>query len=148
MGARFSGGRLARRDEGAWPQRPVTEQQRRQTPAGRPPAGLPVFGPAAALLIGRRSTRDILPPRALPSGQIPGNAPVPHLLTGSNRSKLRERRGKDFTTDYTDYTDFLNRRERRAQREQDFIPRTGLVFFAAKERIERIDGDLCFSFSL
>src|SRR5581483_10130969 len=60
MGARLSGGRLARRDEGAWPQRPVTEEQRRQTPAAKPPAGLPVFGPAAALLVGRRSTRDIL----------------------------------------------------------------------------------------
>ena len=41
---------------------PVTEKQRRQTPAGKPPAGLPVFGPAAALLVGRRSTRDILVP--------------------------------------------------------------------------------------
>jgi len=58
-------------------------EQRRQTPVGKPPAGLPVFGPAAALLVGQRSTKDILPPRALPPGQIPGNAPLPHLLTGS-----------------------------------------------------------------
>src|SRR5436190_340246 len=85
MVARFAGGRRARRDEGAWPQRPVTEKQRRQTPASKPPAGLPSFDPAAALLVGRRSTRDILPPRALPPGQISGNAPVPHLLTRSKQ---------------------------------------------------------------
>src|ERR1700756_276656 len=30
MGALISGGQLARRDEGAWPQRPVTEEQRSQ----------------------------------------------------------------------------------------------------------------------
>jgi len=63
MGARLSGGRLARRDEGAWSVPKafgMTEEQRRQTPAAKPPAGLPVFGPAAALLVGRRSTRDIL----------------------------------------------------------------------------------------
>src|SRR5579872_500903 len=98
MGARLSGGRLARRDEGAWPQRPVTKEQRRQTPAGKTPAGLPVFGPAAALLVGRRSTRDILPPRALPPGQIPGNTLVPHLLTGSNAwaRRCQDATGKDL----------------------------------------------------
>jgi hypothetical protein len=70
MGALFSGGRLARRDEGAWPKRPVTEEQRRQAPARKQPSGLPIFGAAAALLVGRRSIKDILLPRALLQHQI------------------------------------------------------------------------------
>src|SRR5882757_929707 len=68
MGALFAGGRLARRDEGAWPQCPVAEGQRRQAPASKQPVGLAIFGPAAALLVGRRSTRDILPPRVPHAG--------------------------------------------------------------------------------
>src|SRR5581483_8882061 len=58
MGARLSGGRLARREcfrtgNGAWPQRPVTEEQRRQTPAGKPPAGLLGLWPGGG--VARRS---------------------------------------------------------------------------------------------
>jgi len=41
MGALFAGVRLARRDEGAWPKRPVTEEQRRQAHASKQPFGLP-----------------------------------------------------------------------------------------------------------
>src|SRR5436853_7173818 len=81
MGALFSGGRLARRDEGAWPKRPVTEEQRRQMPARKQPSGLPIF--AAALLVGRISIKNILPPRALRHPQISGNASVLHFDIGS-----------------------------------------------------------------
>ena len=38
------------------------------------PSGLPIFGAAAALLVGRRSMEDILPPRAFQQRQISGNA--------------------------------------------------------------------------
>jgi hypothetical protein len=62
---------------------PVTEEQRRQVPAGKQPSGLPIFAAAAALLVGRRSIKDILPPRALQHRQISGNAPVPYFVTGS-----------------------------------------------------------------
>jgi hypothetical protein len=41
--------------------RSVTEEQRRQAPASKQPSGLPIFGGAAALLVGRRSVQDILP---------------------------------------------------------------------------------------
>jgi hypothetical protein len=57
----------------------MTEEQRRQTPARASPKGLPIFAAAAALLVGRRSMKDILPPRALPPQQISGNATVPYL---------------------------------------------------------------------
>jgi len=79
MGALNSGGHLARRDEGAWPQCPVTEEQRRQMPARIQPSGLRVFAAAAALLVGQRSMKDILPPRALQQRQIHRNAPVAYL---------------------------------------------------------------------
>jgi len=78
MGALFSAGQLARRDEGAWPQRPVTEEQRSQVPARKQPSGLPIFAAAAALLVGRRSMKDILTPRAL-QPQTSGNAPGSYL---------------------------------------------------------------------
>src|SRR6516162_7649592 len=61
----------------------LTEEQRRQAPARKQPSGLPIFGAAAALLVGRRSIKDILTPRALQHRQISGNAPVPHFDTGS-----------------------------------------------------------------
>ena len=38
-----------------------------------------IFAAAAALLVGQRSMKDILPPRALPQRQIFSNAPVPYL---------------------------------------------------------------------
>jgi hypothetical protein len=57
----------------------VTEEQRCQPPARASPEGLPTFAAAAALLVGQRSTKDILPPRALPPHQISGNATVPYL---------------------------------------------------------------------
>ena len=82
MGALFSGGQLARRDEGAWPKGPVIEEQRRQVPARKQPSGLPIFDAAAALLVGPAvagSIKDILPPRALQQRQISGNAPVSYL---------------------------------------------------------------------
>jgi hypothetical protein len=44
---------------------------------------LPIFAAAAALLVGRRSIKDILPPRALQHRQTSGNAPVPHFVIGS-----------------------------------------------------------------
>jgi len=59
--------------------RSVTEEQRRQRPARASPEGLPIFAAAAALLVGQRSMKDILSPRALPQRQIAGNAPVPYL---------------------------------------------------------------------
>src|SRR6185312_15755665 len=62
---------------------PVTEEQRRQAPARKQPSGLPIFDDAAALLVGRISIKDILPPRASQHGQISGNAPVPHFVIGS-----------------------------------------------------------------
>jgi hypothetical protein len=40
---------------------------------------LPIFAAAAALLVGERSMKDILPPRALLRHQISGNAPVLYL---------------------------------------------------------------------
>ncbi len=55
---------------------PVTEEQRSQAPARKQPSGLPIFAATAALLVSRRSTRDILLPRALQQRQISGNAPV------------------------------------------------------------------------
>jgi hypothetical protein len=79
MDVLFSSERLARRDEGAWPQRPVTEEQRGQLPARKQPSGLPIFAAAAALLVGRRSMKDILTPRVLHQHQISGNAPVSYL---------------------------------------------------------------------
>ena len=74
MGALSSGGRLARRDKGAEPMRSVTEEQRRQAAARAWPEGLPIFATAPSLLVGQRSMKDILPPRALPQRQISGNA--------------------------------------------------------------------------
>jgi hypothetical protein len=65
----------------------VTEEQRRQRPARIQPAGLPIFGAAAALLVGQRSIKDILPPRALPRRQICTNAPVPIYEMGSLSSQ-------------------------------------------------------------
>ncbi len=64
-------------------QGPVTEEQRSPGPAGKQPSGLPIFATAAALLVGRRSIKDILPPRALQHRQISGNAPVPYFALGS-----------------------------------------------------------------
>ncbi len=83
MGALCSGGRLARRDEGAWPKRPVTEEQRRQAPARTQPSGLPIFAAAAALLVSRIFIKDILLPCALRHRQISGNASVLHFDIGS-----------------------------------------------------------------
>ncbi len=54
---RAAGPAMAGRDEGAWPKRPVTEEQRRQAPARKQPSGLPIFAAAAALLVGRISLR-------------------------------------------------------------------------------------------
>jgi hypothetical protein len=53
---------------------------------------LPIFGVAAALLVGRRSIKDILPPRALQQHQISGNAPVPHFDMGSQTKAAGYRR--------------------------------------------------------
>jgi hypothetical protein len=36
-----------------------------------------IFGAWAALLVGQRSIKDILPPRALPQRQTSSNAPIP-----------------------------------------------------------------------
>jgi hypothetical protein len=44
------------------------------------------FDAGAALLVGHRSRKDLLPPRALPQRQISRNAPVPQFL----RSILEE----------------------------------------------------------
>jgi hypothetical protein len=44
---------------------------------------LPIFAAAAALLVGRRSIKDILPPRAWQHRQTSANAPVPHFVIGS-----------------------------------------------------------------
>jgi hypothetical protein len=41
-----------------------------------------MFGAAAALLVGQRSIKDIVPPRALLQRQISSNAPVPYLKDG------------------------------------------------------------------
>ena len=68
MGALCSGGPMARRDEGSrhgGTQRSVTEEKRGKWPARAQPEGLLIFGAAAALLVGQRSVKDILPPRAL-----------------------------------------------------------------------------------
>jgi hypothetical protein len=40
---------------------------------------LPIFTAAAALLVGQKSVKDILPPRALPQRQTSDNALVPYL---------------------------------------------------------------------
>jgi hypothetical protein len=40
------------------------------------------------LLVGRRSIKDILPPRAWQHRQTSGNAPVPHFVIGS-KSKTK-----------------------------------------------------------
>ena len=84
MSALSSGGPLARRDEEASPKAfgAVTEEQRRQQSARTWPGGLQIFGAAAALLVGQRSTKDILSPRALLQRQISDNAPVPYLRDG------------------------------------------------------------------
>jgi hypothetical protein len=66
MSALFVGGRLVRRP-----------------PANSPP-GCRIFVVAAALLVGRISLKDILPPRASQRQQISGNALVPHFDIGSN----------------------------------------------------------------
>jgi len=57
----------------------VTEEQRCQAPARAQPEGLPIFATAPALLVGQRSMKDILAPRALLRRQIFSNAPVPYL---------------------------------------------------------------------
>ena len=57
----------------------VTEEQRSQKPGMAQPEGLQIFGTVAALFVGRRSRKDILPPHALRQRQISGNAPVPYL---------------------------------------------------------------------
>jgi len=62
--------------------RSVTEEQRHQVPGMASPEGLPIFATATALLVGHRSMKDILPPRALPQRQISGNALVPYLRDG------------------------------------------------------------------
>jgi hypothetical protein len=50
---------------------------------------LPIFAAAAALLAGRRSLKDILPPRAWQHRQTSGNAPVPHFVIRSKRAIMR-----------------------------------------------------------
>jgi hypothetical protein len=62
--------------------RSVTEEQRRQAPArsrGGGTGGLRILAAVAALLVGQRSMKDILPPRDLLHRQISGNAPVLYL---------------------------------------------------------------------
>jgi hypothetical protein len=59
--------------------RSMTEEQRGQQSVKAQPAGLPIFGAAAALLVGQRSMKDILPPRALLHREISGNASVAYL---------------------------------------------------------------------
>jgi hypothetical protein len=39
------------------------------------------------LLVGRRSLKDILPPRALQHRQTSGNAPILHFVIGSHSKK-------------------------------------------------------------
>jgi hypothetical protein len=68
----------------------VTEEQRRQAPARKQPSGLPIFAAAAALLVGRRYIKDILPPRAWQHRQTSGNAPLPHFVIGSKSAPNRE----------------------------------------------------------
>jgi hypothetical protein len=48
---------------------------------------LRIFAAAAALLVGQRSMKDILSPRALPQRQISGNAPFPIYEIGSKPVK-------------------------------------------------------------
>ena len=67
----------------------VTEEQRRQVSARKQPSGLPIFAAAAALLVGRRSIKDILSPRALQHHQFSGNASVPYFDLGSKSPPLR-----------------------------------------------------------
>jgi hypothetical protein len=50
---------------------------------------LPIFAAAAALLVGRRSMKDILLPRAWQHRQTSGNAPLPHFVIGS-KSDLKK----------------------------------------------------------
>ena len=59
------------------------------------PFRLPIFGAAAALLVGRRSMKDILPPRASQQPQISGNAPVPHFVIAKTNSEPIARGGFD-----------------------------------------------------
>ena len=59
--------------------RSVTEEQQRQPPARAQPFGLPSFGGWGSVARRLQIRADMLPPRALPQPQIPGNAPVPYL---------------------------------------------------------------------
>src|SRR5579862_4139377 len=69
-----------------------TKEQGCVAPVRKQPSGLPIFGAAAALLVGRRSIKDILPPRALQQHKISGNAPIPYFDMGSEpRKELGER---------------------------------------------------------
>src|SRR5205814_4956218 len=54
----------ARRDEGAYPQRSVTEEQRSPRPFSAQPSGPPVFSPPASLLAPHRPLTGLLVARA------------------------------------------------------------------------------------
>src|SRR6266508_3473871 len=62
----------ARRDEGAYPQRSVTEEQRSPRPFSAQPSGPPVFSPPASWLAPHRPLAGMLVARAWREAQIPG----------------------------------------------------------------------------
>jgi len=78
-------GRMARRDEGAYPQRSVTEEQRSQTafcPKTLRAAGLsPVAGVGSFLTASLRGCSELA---ALATAKIPRRRPPANFKTGSN----------------------------------------------------------------
>jgi len=65
--------------------RSVTEEQRRQQSARASPGGLQIFDDGTALLVGHRSSKDLLPPQALPRRQSPTTHPFPIYEMGSSK---------------------------------------------------------------
>ena len=84
---------MARRDEGACPCGPVTEEQRSHRPNGAQPGGRQVFSAQAALLAPHRPVEGMLVGRALPAPKIPCRERHPiyvhdHLESPDSRNEL------------------------------------------------------------
>jgi hypothetical protein len=72
-----------RRDEGAYPLRSVTEEQRRRTQKAKQPGGRELFGPSGGVVRSLRISSDLLVALALPSGLKSSRAPWLGSSTGS-----------------------------------------------------------------
>ena len=84
-------GAAARSEQGEYPQRSSTDEQRRRSSENRQPSGLAWNGPLAALLLGHRAVSAMLPRRALPRARSMPAHPSPVCEMGSTFQPLLKR---------------------------------------------------------